>query len=163
MVYDRASERERIRAYLVLGEGIVALLNEVLDFLHPLGESGPSPLEERLGPRLAVHVPVVLLKSLLVLLEAVKRPCDIRVDPHDQRGVDLDLVELLAERLVLVLAELVRERGKAVGKHLAALVPLRLGRGRRAVDAAVRAKSGSISHGGFGRGHCVLYSSEVEG
>jgi hypothetical protein len=84
-------EKSREHAYLVLGEGIVALLNQILDFLHPLGKPRPGSVKKGLGSRI-VAVSIELLKSLLVLLEVVKRSIHVRVNSHDQSCVNLNLV-----------------------------------------------------------------------
>jgi len=75
-------------SYLILGECIIALFDEVLNFFHPFGEWGSRHLEKR--PSVGVVFGVGLVEPFLVLLELVKRTVDIRIDPHDQRGVHLD-------------------------------------------------------------------------
>lgn len=135
--------------YLVLGESIVALLDEVLHRLHPLGELGPGHLEKRPGTaQVAVGVAIGLLEFALVLLKVVQGAVDIGVDSHDETGVNLDLLQLFAKGLVSILGHALREGCQSIREHLAALVPLglRLGGERRAVGTAIGSER-AIDHG----------------
>lgn len=79
------------KTYFVFGESIIALLCEILYFLHPLGKLGASHVKQ--GSRDSIGVGAIeLVESSLVLFEAVQRSVDIGVDSHDQTGVNLDFL-----------------------------------------------------------------------
>lgn len=136
--------------YLVFGESIVSLFDQVLDLFHPLGESGTSHFEKR--PRGGmVLLAVQLLEPTLVLLEGVEGTVDEGIDSHDKTCIDLDLLKLLSKGLIAFSTVLFAEVGETVGQQLASLVSfgLRLRWRGRAVGATVGTWDRRVRHADF--------------
>ncbi len=121
------------QTHLLLGELVVSLLDEIFDPLVPIVEGRAGHLEEGVtgGPAVLVPVLAQLLLSLLAgRREEVERLVGVGIDSHDEVGVYLDLLELVAEGEVTVAGEPLRQVGKALRKELALLIALALGGGR---------------------------------
>lgn len=92
------------RKYLLGGHLEVAMLNEVLDLLNPLGKARTSHLKKAtLGAPVAAGG---LLHVSVFAINGIQRSVGVRVDSADEVDVDLDLVKLISVVLVFVAAEL---------------------------------------------------------
>jgi hypothetical protein len=149
----------------VFCEMVISLLDNVLDIDDPVLKPGAGHFKKSSLPRVVVGLTIGAGDLEKLGVQGVERALGVRIDFHDELGVDLNLLELLTVGLIAVPAELIAHGGKTIGQHLPLLVALRE-ESWGAIGSSVGSGCGRrIGHGNIVRSHdcCVISISWYEG
>lgn len=148
----------------VFGEMVISFLDDILDIDDPVLKSGAGHFKKSSLPLVVIGLTIGAGDLEKLGVQGVERALGVRIDFHDELGVDLDLLKLLTVSLIAVPSELVAHGGKTVGQHLTLLVALRE-ESWGAIGSSVGSGCGRrIGHGNIVRSHgcCVKSVSQYD-